>query len=38
MFKEQVVPYLPNDLAEHYGTPEAWKTMVDRVGNDLSRA
>jgi hypothetical protein len=38
MFREQVVPYLPNDLAEHYGTPEAWKTMVDRVGNDLSRA
>lgn len=38
MFREQVVPYLPNDLAEHYGTPAAWKAMVDCVGNDLSRA
>jgi hypothetical protein len=38
MFREQVVPYLPNDLAEHYGTPEAWKAMVDCVGNDLSRS
>jgi hypothetical protein len=37
MFREQVVPYLPNDLAEHYGTPTAWKAMVDCVGNDLSR-
>jgi hypothetical protein len=38
MFREQVVPYLPNDLASHYATIEAWKAMVGRVGNDLSRA
>jgi len=38
MFKEQVVPYLPKDLATYYGTSKAWKSMVGRVGNDLSRA
>jgi hypothetical protein len=38
MFREQVVPYLPNDLASHYASIEAWKAMVGRVGNDLSRA
>ena len=38
MFREQVVPYLPIDLAEHYGTLVAWKAMADRVGKDLSRA
>jgi hypothetical protein len=36
MFMEQVVPFLPSDLAAHYGTPEAWKNMSGQVWNDLS--
>ena len=38
MFRDQVVPYLPNDLAAHYGTSEAWKVMSQRVAGDLSCA
>ena len=38
MFKDQVVPFLPADLAAHYGTPEAWKAMSEKVWNDLSAA
>ena len=38
MFKDQVVPFLPTDLAAHYGTPEAWKAMSEKVWNDLSAA
>jgi len=38
MFMEQVIPFLPTDLAAHYGTPEAWKTMSEQVWNDLSTA
>jgi predicted nucleotidyltransferase component of viral defense system len=35
MFKDQVVPFLPKDLAAHYGTPEAWKAMSGKVRHDL---
>ena len=38
MFKDQVVPFLPTDLAAHYGTSEAWKAMSEKVRNDLSAA
>ena len=38
MFKDQVVPFLPTDLAAHYGTPAAWKAMSEKVWNDLSAA
>jgi predicted nucleotidyltransferase component of viral defense system len=38
MFKNQVVPFLPADLAAHYGTPEAWKAMSEQVRRDLSEA
>jgi predicted nucleotidyltransferase component of viral defense system len=38
MFKDQVVPFLPDDLAAHYGTPAAWKEMSERVWNDLLAA
>lgn len=38
MFMEQVIPFLPADLAAHYGTPEAWKTMSGQVWNNLSTA
>jgi predicted nucleotidyltransferase component of viral defense system len=38
MFKDQVVPFLPVDLAAHYGTPESWKTMSESVRSDLSKA
>ncbi len=38
IFKDQVVPFLPTDLAAHYGTPEAWKAMVEKVRNDLLTA
>lgn len=38
MFKDQVVPFLPADLAEHYGTQEAWERMSEKVWNDLSAA
>jgi predicted nucleotidyltransferase component of viral defense system len=37
MFMEQVVPFLPTDLATYHGTPEAWKAMSDRVAADLTR-
>lgn len=38
MFKDQVIPFLPADLADYYGTPEAWKAMSEQVWNDLSKA
>jgi hypothetical protein len=38
MFRDQVVPYLPEDLAGYHGTPEAWKTISERVLDDLSAA
>lgn len=38
MFMEQVIPFLPADLAAHYGTSEAWKVMSEQVWNDLSKA
>jgi hypothetical protein len=38
MFMEQVVPFLPVDLAAYYGTSEAWKRMSEQVWNDLSAA
>ena len=38
MFKDQVVPFLPTDLAAHYGTSEAWKAMSEKVRNDLLAA
>ena len=38
MFQDQVVPFLPGDLAAHFGTPEAWKTMSQRVRHDLLAA
>ena len=37
MFDEQVIPFLPADLAAFYGTPEAWRTMVERVRSDLAK-
>jgi hypothetical protein len=38
MFQDQVVPFLPIELAAHYGTPEAWKTLSEKVWSDLSAA
>lgn len=38
MFMEQVTPFLPLDLAAHYGTPEAWQSMSKQVWDDLSAA
>ena len=38
MFMEQVIPFLPTDLAGHYGTHEAWKTMSENVWSNLSAA
>lgn len=38
MFMEQVVPFLPADLATYYGTPEGWRNMSEQVWNDLSAA
>jgi len=38
MFQDQVVPFLPPDLAVHYGTAEAWKTMSEKVWHDLMAA
>lgn len=38
MFRDQVVPYLPRDLAGYCGTPEAWKTISEKVLDDLSSA
>lgn len=37
MFEEQVIPFLSADLAAFYGTPEAWRTMVERVRSDLAK-
>lgn len=36
MFHEQVIPFLPEDLAAFYGTREAWRTMVARVRRGLA--
>ncbi|MEX1044919.1 MAG: hypothetical protein WEC73_02215, partial [Chthoniobacterales bacterium] len=36
MFREQVIPFLPSDLAAHYGTPAAWRTMTEKVRTDLA--
>jgi len=38
MFQDQVVPFLPADLASHYGTQEAWKAMSEKVWHDLVAA
>ncbi len=38
MFQDQVVPFLPGDLASYYGTPEAWKAMSEKVRHDLVAA
>lgn len=38
MFQDQVVPFLPADLAAHYGTPEAWEAMSEKVWHDLTAA
>jgi len=38
MFNDQVVPYLPADLAAHYGTREAWESMSGVVGENLRAA
>ena len=38
VFRDQVVPYLPTDLAAHYGTAKAWKAMVEQVRKDLTAA
>jgi len=35
MLTEQVIPFLPKDLAEHYGTKAAWKAMSEKVRNNL---
>jgi hypothetical protein len=38
MFQDQVVPFLPADLASYFGTPEAWKAMSEKVWHDLVAA
>ncbi|HEY4302737.1 MAG TPA: nucleotidyl transferase AbiEii/AbiGii toxin family protein [Candidatus Didemnitutus sp.] len=38
MFRDQVVPFLPADLAAYYGTPEAWNRMKAQVRADLESA
>ena len=38
MYWDQVIPFLPVDLAMHYGTPAAWNAMFAKVRNDLSAA
>lgn len=38
MFMEQVVPFLPTDLAGFYGTPEAWGVLSGKVASDLANA
>ena len=38
VFKDQVVPFLPADLAAYYDTPEAWKSMSEKVWHDLMAA
>lgn len=37
-FAEQVIPFLPPDLAAYHGTPAAWQAMVGRVRADLAGA
>jgi predicted nucleotidyltransferase component of viral defense system len=34
-FRDQVVPFLPVDLAAYYGTAEMWKTMAETVRKNL---
>ena len=36
MFMEQVVPFLPSDLAAYHGTPEGWEKMSAQVRSNLS--
>ena len=36
MFRDQVVPFLPADLAAYYATSETWNRMKDQVRADLS--
>lgn len=38
LFYNQVVPFLPADLAAHYGTPNVWQAMAEKVRDDLSAA
>ena len=38
MFNDQVVPYLPADLAAHHGTPDAWEKMSATVEQNLISA
>lgn len=38
MFQEQVLPFLPLDLAALYRSPEAWQTIAEKVRRDLSAA
>jgi len=38
MFNDQVVPYLPADLATYYGTPDAWEKMSGEVEQNLISA
>ncbi|MFA5263455.1 MAG: nucleotidyl transferase AbiEii/AbiGii toxin family protein [Opitutaceae bacterium] len=38
MYLDQVIPFLPTDLASHYETPEQWKAISEQVFNDLSAA
>jgi hypothetical protein len=37
-FAEQVIPFLPPDLAAYHGTPAGWQAMVGRVRADLAGA
>jgi predicted nucleotidyltransferase component of viral defense system len=36
MFRDQVVPFLPADLAAYYATAETWSRMQEQVRTDLS--
>ncbi len=36
MFRDQVLPFLPGDLAAHYGTDDAWYRIREQVRVDLS--
>ena len=38
MFLDQVVPFLPEDLAAYYGTEKAWTQMKEQARQDLSAA
>jgi hypothetical protein len=38
MFRDQVVPFLPADLAAYYATSETWNRMKEQVRSDLSSA